>query len=193
MMKIYTRKGDFGQTSTFNGDSISKGSNLIELQGTIDEVNSHIGHLRSLVLKGGNDHRYRILIDMLLDELMDVQHSLFNIGVDITNGFTTTYLTEDKVKALERCIDNMTMKTGVLNSFIYLSGHESATFAHVTRSTIRRSERAFVRLIEEIKLTDPNFVVPIDYKYINRLADYIYQLARYLNWFFNVEEEKMKL
>lgn len=192
-MKIYTRKGDFGQTSTFDGELISKGSTLIELQGTIDEVNSQIGYLRSLIQKNGNDHRYKRLVDLLLDELMEVQRSLFRIGVDITNGFTTKHITEADVKDLEHSIDTMNFKTGELESFIYLSGHECATYAHVARSTIRRSERTFVRLIEEIKLGNPEFVIPIDYQYMNRLADYVYQLARYLNWFFDVTEEKMSL
>lgn len=192
-MKIYTRKGDFGQTSTFKGELISKGSNLIELQGTIDEVNSQVGHLRSLVLIGGNDHRYKILIDILLDKLMNIQQSLFRLGVDVTNGFTTQHITSEDIKDLEHCIDTMNMKTGSLQNFIYLSGHESATFAHLTRSTIRRSERVFVRLIEERKAADPEFVIPLDYQFMNRLADYMFQVARYLNWFFGVEEEKMSL
>lgn len=192
-MKIYTRKGDFGQTSTVTGQPISKSSTLIEVQGTIDEVNSQVGHLRALVLKNGNDNRYKILVDILLERLQEVQHALFRVGVDITNGFETSHIIESDIKDLERRIDNMNMKTGDLKNFIYLSGHESATFAHVTRSTIRRSERAFVRLIDEIKLENPDFVIPLDYQYMNRLADFMYQVARYLNWFFDVTEEKMSL
>jgi len=192
-MKIYTRNGDFGQTSTVTGKPISKASSLIEVQGTIDEVNSQLGHLRALVLKGGNDNRYKILIDILLERLKEVQQSLFRVGVDVTNGFETKLITVADIEDLERRIDNMNMKTGDLNSFIYLSGHESATFAHVTRSTVRRSERAFVRLIEELKVENPEFVIPLDYQYMNRLADFMYQVARYLNWFFDVDEEKMSL
>jgi len=192
-MKIYTRKGDFGQTTTIKGELISKGSTLIELQGTIDEVNSQIGHLRSLVKKSGNNHRYKIVIDILLDTLMDVQHSLFEVGVDITSEFTTKHITDANVKDLEHCIDTMNFKTGDLQNFIYLSGDESATFAHITRSTIRRSERVFVRLIEELKEENPDFIIPADYRYMNRLADYFFQVARYLNWFFGVDEEKMSL
>lgn len=192
-MKIYTRKGDFGQTSTVNGHPISKGSTLIELQGTIDEVNSQIGHLRRLVQIGGSDHRYKIIIDMLLDKLKEVQQTLFRVGVDVTNSFTTNHVTLVDVKDLEHHIDTMNVKTGDLESFIYLSGHESATFAHVTRSTVRRCERTFVRLIEEMKEENQGFIIPVDYQYINRLADYIFQVARYLNWFFDVEEEKMSL
>ena len=192
-MKIYTRKGDFGQTSTFKNEAVSKGSRLIELQGSIDEVNSQIGYLRAMILKDGSDHRYQLLINVLLDELRQVQQSLFRIGVDITNKFTSNNIQEKDVKKLEQSIDSMEIKTGKLESFIYLSGHESACYAHVVRSTTRRSERNFVKWIEEIKKENPQFIIPVDYQYMNRLADYMFQVARYLNWFFNVNEEKMSL
>lgn len=74
-----------------------------------------------------------------------------------------------------------------MTKFLYLSGHETATYSHVLRSTIRRVERDFVRLITEMELTE----VPSDYRFINRLADYFYQVARYLNVLYGIEEETM--
>lgn len=188
-MAIYTRQGDYGKTSTVNGLIVSKGSALIELQGAIDEVNSGMGHLRSIIIKHGSNSRYKILLDLLNEQLKTVQHTLFRIGFDITSNFEKNLIKKSEIKALEKSIDLMTEKTGELDHFIYLSGHETASYAHVVRSMIRRAERAFVKLVEEKVSEDENFVIPVDYQYINRLADFLYQVARYLNWLFEIKEE----
>jgi cob(I)alamin adenosyltransferase len=192
-MKIYTKKGDSGKTLTVKGAKVSKASTQIELQGSIDEVNSMMGHLRAVVLKTGNNARYKILIEILCEQLKHVQKTLYKIGIDISNDFETQYVKDADIKILENDIDNMNMKTGDLEHFIYLSGHETATYAHTLRSVIRRAERVFVKYMEELDSNEADKKIPFDYQYMNRLADYIFQVARYLNWFFDFDEEMMIL
>jgi len=190
-MKIYTRTGDYGKTSTITGEKVSKASKLIEVQGAIDEVNSTVGHLRSLLIKHINNSRDSLAVLSLNEFLKQIQYTLFCVGADITNELGKTYVTEQHITELEESIDQMTELTGKLNSFIYLSGHETATYAHVLRSTTRRAERRFVSFLEETMTDKMN--VPLDYKYINRLADYFFQVARYLNYLFESEEEIIHL
>lgn len=186
-MNIYTRKGDFGQTTNVQGESLSKSSPLLSLQGTIDEVNSCIGHLRSLMKKSATslDGSSAHSLQKLDTSLKERQFQLYLIGTDISNNFVTQQISPEMTTHLEEQIDSMLLATGELRDFIYLSGHESATYAHVLRSVIRRAEREFVTYIEASQCT----VVPEDYKFINRLADYVFQLARYLNHLFKIEEE----
>jgi cob(I)alamin adenosyltransferase len=190
-MKIYTRAGDFGKTSTILGEKVSKASRLIELQGSVDEVNSSLGYLRALIKKYSNEATYVEETQSLEGYLKSIQYVLFCMGADITNQMTQHYIKQEHVEELEVLIDQMTEKTGQLKSFIYLSGHETACYAHVLRSTTRRAERNFVAFLEETNKEDQD--VPLDYKYLNRLADYFYQVARYLNYLFSVEEEQMHL
>lgn len=195
-MPIYTRQGDYGQTSNFYGDKISKGSLLIELQGSIDEINSGVGHLRSLIDKEVNnlaDDVDLTLFNSLRQDLADIQYAMFRIGSDVTTGFGQVLISKEEIDYLEKRIDVMTSKTGVLQRFIYLSGHPTATYAHVLRSVTRRCERVFVRHVEELLHHQRIQQVPVDYQYVNRLADYLFQTARYLNYVFKIEEEEMTL
>jgi cob(I)alamin adenosyltransferase len=176
-MKIYTKKGDQGYTSNISGEPIKKSEALLELQGTIDEGNAAIGYLRSL-LEGKHPE--------LEDMLKDVQYALFRMGSDITYGFTQSLITEEDVSMLETEIDRMTDVFGTQTTFLYYSGHQTATFAQFIRSIVRRGERAFVRAY----VGDD---YPMDLKYLNRLADYMYALGRYLNHINDVAEEKMTI
>ncbi len=193
-MHIYTRNGDFGFTTTLNGNKISKSHPRLQLQGGIDEINSQIGHLRSLIHNNLVSFPRLNGLDVTLKEL---QHLLFKLGTSVTSNFEIPYLTDDHVKTLETHIDRMSDETGRLKSFIYLSGHETATYAHVLRSTTRRIERDFVNLIHYIhdgndasSSFDHNWI-PIEYRFINRLADYFFQVARYLNYITGTSEEEI--
>lgn len=176
-MKIYTKKGDQGYTSNIKGEPIKKSETLLELQGTIDEANAALGYLRSLM--EGKDSE-------LEGMLRDIQYALFRMGSDITYGFTQKLIIEEDVSILEAEIDRMTGVFGVQTTFIYYSGHQTATFAQFIRSIIRRGERAFVRAY----VGDD---YPTDLKYLNRLADYMYALGRYLNYINDVADEKMTM
>lgn len=174
-MKIYTKTGDQGYTSNVKGERIFKGDDLIELQGAIDEVNAGIGYLRS------------INKSTLDEQLKEIQHTLFRIGGDVSSQFSSHYVTQEDLAFLEKGIDDMTEQTGALKNFIYYSGNEAAAYCQVVRSVVRRAERAFVRVIEG------KYVYDLDYQFMNRLADYFFALARYMNHSEGQEDEIMKL
>ncbi len=181
-MKIYTKTGDKGTTSDVLGHRVSKGDIKIELQGSIDEINAGVGYLRSLL----KDAAYSKSIIDLDDSLRDVQYALFRIGGDVSSNFKQQHTKEADIEYLERSIDVMTKILGPLESFIYYSGSEAATYCHVVRSVARRAERVFVRFMED-KDYNP------DYQYVNRLSDYLFSLARYINFLSKVPDEAMKL
>lgn len=181
-MKIYTKTGDKGTTSDVLGQRVSKGAMKIELQGSVDEVNAGIGHLRALI-------KSEILCEAKidLDETMrDIQYALFRIGGDISSDFSSNYIKPSDIEQLERSIDTMTNAAGPLESFIYYSGSSAAAYSHVVRSVVRRAERVFVRHLEG---KDYN----LDYQYINRLSDYMFSLARYINFLSGTPDEEMKM
>lgn len=181
-MKIYTKKGDRGSTSNVLGEGVSKADVIIELQGSIDEINANIGYLRSLVrmLKDEKEKNY-------IDNMMiEIQYTLFRMGGDISSKFTHKYVSEEDVDFLEKEIDRMTEKLKVLHSFIYYSGVEAAAFAHIVRSITRRAERIFVRTLEGKEY-------PPDYQYVNRLSDFFYTLSRYINYISGEKDEVMNL
>jgi cob(I)alamin adenosyltransferase len=182
-MVIYTKKGDKGITSNVLGKTYSKASMLMELQGGIDEINANIGFLRSRLSSSVHNLLELQRIDSLLKK---IQYNLFSIGVEISMEFTKANVGLDEVKVLEEEIDYMTNKMKQLRNFIYQSGNEAAAYSHIIRSVVRRGERVFVRALEESEY-------PESYQYINRLSDYFFTLARYLNHLGGQEEEVLKL
>lgn len=190
-MKIYTKAGDFGMTSTVTGERISKASRMMEVQGSIDELNSSVGLLRALLIKSGTQCKDPVGVMSISEHLKRIQYHLFCMGSDLTYQFAKQYIKEENIQELEERIDSMTEITGSLKSFIYLSGHEVACYTHVVRSITRRTERQFVAFLQEGNPEVTEY--PLDYKYMNRLADYFFQLARYINYLFDYEEETMHL
>lgn len=182
-MSIYTKKGDKGNTSTIDGQRVSKGGLQIELQGSIDEINAMTGYLRSLIIRISDDR-----VAQLDQDLRDVQHTLFMMGPDISSGFEQKHVTDGHIKDLETGIDTMMENTGPFRGFIYYSGSEASTYCHTLRSVTRRGERAFVRYLDGMEIEWPE-----DYRYINRLADYFYAIARYLNHIEGVDDELIHL
>jgi len=181
-LKIYTKTGDKGTTSDVLGNRVSKGSLKMELQGSIDEVNAGVGFLRAL-LKKTDISEAALDIDGIL---RDIQYSLFRIGSDVSSDFSYNYVKDTDISALEHGIDTMTEAVGPLQNFIYYSGTETAAYCHVIRSVTRRTERVFVRYMEDKEYN-------LDYQYINRLSDFFFTLARYLNYLSKASEEVMKL
>lgn len=181
-MKIYTKTGDKGTTSDVLGQRVSKGDIKIELQGSIDEINAGAGYLRALLKNAA-------LSESVIDldgGLRDIQYALFRIGGDVSSDFSQNYIKEADIEYLEQSIDIMTNTVGPLENFIYYSGSEAATYCHVVRSVVRRAERVFVRHMENKEYNN-------DYQYINRLSDYLFSLARYINFLSKVPDEVMKL
>jgi cob(I)alamin adenosyltransferase len=181
-MKIYTKTGDQGTTSDILGQRVSKSDIKMELQGSIDEINAGVGYLRSL-LRITDTKETRISIENILRE---IQYSLFMIGSDVSSDFKSTHVKESDISILEQSIDIMTSEIGQLQSFIYYSGNQAATYCQVIRSVVRRTERVFVKYMEEKEYN-------LDYQYINRLSDFLFTLSRYVNHISDTSDEIMKL
>ncbi len=176
-MKIYTKTGDEGKTSLFGGSRISKDHWQIEAYGTVDELNSHIG-LSMAFIKA----------DEVNKELALIQHMLFNIGSILAtpkdNDFNLPSVEEQDILSLENQIDQMNEHLQALNYFILPGGSKSIAQLHVARTVCRRAERRVISIIEEIKDAKPVI------KYLNRLSDYLFVLARYMAHLEKVTEHK---
>jgi cob(I)alamin adenosyltransferase len=179
---IYTKTGDKGTTSDVLGQRISKADIKMELQGSIDEINAGIGHLRAL-LGVLNVDETTMDIDITLK---DIQYILFMIGSDVSSNFKNHYVKASDISSLEHNIDRLTTTVGQLQNFIYYSGNQVSTYCQVVRSVVRRAERVFVRYME-------NKEYNLDYQFINRLSDFLFSLSRYINHITETSEEIMKL
>ncbi len=176
-MKIYTKKGDSGKTSLLGGERVLKSHLRLKAYGAIDELNSHIGVLRSS-LQDKN----------IKENLIEIQSALFNIGSHLACNKESLknklpLLKETFIEALEEQIDFMNKNLKPLSNFILPGGCMSASLAHQTRTICRRAERHVVVLLSEENLENLFFV-----KYLNRLSDYLFVLARFLNHLSNKEE-----
>ncbi|MEL4357531.1 MULTISPECIES: cob(I)yrinic acid a,c-diamide adenosyltransferase [unclassified Luteococcus] len=169
MPAIYTRSGDRGQTGLFGGSRVDKDSARVEAYGTVDEANTLIGQAKAL-LPGGHPFR---------DDVHRAQLRLFVVGAELASdaagrGKLADLVGTDDVSALERVIDRTLEITGPPTQFV-VPGRDprSATF-HVARSAVRRAERRVLTLAH----TDE--VRPELVKYLNRLSDALYAIARVL-------------
>ena len=174
-MSIYTKKGDKGLTSTLSskGEQIRKDSPLISTIGDIDEANSYIGVCLSLLDK----KRYTIESNLLLE----AQRTLFTIGASLAGA--TGKLTEEETKKYEKYIDKRESELPVLTNFVLPGG--STEFSHLmyARTLIRKAER------EVVKLSRKKEVKPEVFRFLNRLSDAVFMMARYVNYKMGVEEE----
>jgi cob(I)alamin adenosyltransferase len=166
-MKIYTKTGDDGTTALYGGRRVSKTNLRIEAFGTIDELNSYIGLLADITT---NPTRIALL--------REVQDRLFTIGALIAADpekpqLKLPELFETDVEILENEIDKMTDTLPPQQYFILPGGHTAVSYCHLARVVCRRAERICVYLQdEEIKQYD------LILKYLNRLSDYLFVLAR---------------
>ena len=169
-MKIYTKAGDEGKTSLIGGTRVPKSHVRIESYGTVDELNSFIGLV--------SDMSANAAIQKVLNE---VQDRLFTVGShlacdpDKESSIQIPDLTEADIVNLEKEIDAMNEVLAPMKSFILPVGHSAISMTHVARCVCRRAERWCVNLKEENL-----FVEPIVIKYLNRLSDYLFVLARYI-------------
>ena len=181
-MKIYTKTGDKGTTSDVLGQRVSKADIKMELQGSIDEINAGVGHLRALInITDSNE-----ITTNIDNTLRDIQYTLFMIGSDVSSDFNNNYVKVSDISSLEQSIDIMSNIVGQLQSFIYYSGNQASTYCQVVRSVVRRAERVFVRHMENKRFN-------LDYQFVNRLSDYLFTLSRYINHISETSEEIMKL
>lgn len=174
-MKIYTKTGDTGHTSLLGGKRVSKAHIRINAYGTVDELNSHIGLLRDVEIR---EDRKIIL--------KEIQDKLFTIGshlaADDKNRKKIPDLKEEDVELLEKEIDKMNGELPPMKHFILPGGNQFVSFTHIARCVCRRAEREIVTLHHEEEVND------LIIKYINRLSDYLFVLARKLGAELNAEE-----
>lgn len=174
-MKIYTKTGDKGETALYGGTRVSKASARVESYGTIDELNAFIGLAKS-----------EISDEKMLSQLKKIQFDLFTIGSEsatpadkmfLANGNSRLPLiiSEKEIEELEKWMDEMDEHLEPLQFFILPGGGKAATSLHVARTVCRRAERALV-FLNETEEVRPELI-----KYLNRLSDYLFVLARYVS------------
>ena len=174
-MKIYTKTGDKGTTSLFGGTRVPKYHLRIEAYGTVDELNSYIGLIRSQKIDA---HTHDILVK--------IQNELFTLGSMLATlpekeilksgkeRLNIPKVTEESVELLEKEIDFMNESLPPLSHFILPGGHTTVSFCHISRCVCRRAERLATLLNDESPL-NPQILI-----YLNRLSDYLFVLARKL-------------
>ncbi len=170
-VQIYTRTGDDGTTGLIGGKRVKKYDLRLEAYGTVDELNSHIG----LILTADVDEGARRM-------LTEIQSKLFIIGSQLATDDERTGNTmgkmpgfETDVEKLEQEMDHMFEVLPRLNHFILPAGTPGTVYAHLARTVCRRAERRIVELSDK-KEVNQNLI-----KYINRLSDYLFVLARKIN------------
>ena len=178
MSKIYTKTGDLGKTSLIGGTKVPKNHLRIETYGTIDELNSYMGLV--------GDHVSIVHIKTLIKEIQD---RLFTIGSSLACDpekvpkMKIPDLLESDVHSLEKEIDSMNESLPTMKFFILPGGHVSVSTIHIARCVCRRAERLCVNMQQHEMFVDPLVI-----KYVNRLSDYLFVLARYIGHELGVEE-----
>lgn len=180
-MKIYTRTGDTGDTGLLGGSRVPKDHLRIEAYGTVDELNSHLGMLRDLAaLQHG-------------ELIIDVQNTLFAIGSRLASSsdeeatkFKVPQVGDDEIAALEQHMDSMDADLEPMRNFILPGGHPAVSQAHICRTVCRRAERRVVQLAASEAI--PETVV----RYLNRLSDLLFVLARHLGHLHGVADTPWK-
>lgn len=182
-MKVYTKTGDTGTTALFGGTRVSKHNIRIESYGTVDELNSHIGLVR--------DQDMNVAYKKVL---VEVQDRLFTVGAILAtppekemlkNGqprLQNLGIIESDIEFLEKEIDAMEEALPPMTHFVLPGGHQTVSYCHIARCVCRRAERLAVHL-NDIEPTDEMVI-----KYLNRLSDYLFVLARKLSHDLNADE-----
>ncbi|QQR93231.1 cob(I)yrinic acid a,c-diamide adenosyltransferase [bacterium] len=183
-MKIYTKTGDKGQTSLLNGVRVDKLDVRIRLLGQIDKLNAYVG------MNIANFDEIDIAKENLLKQvklLRQIQNLLFEVGTEIARSNSEainsnivdniSYTTTD----MEIQIDDMSLSTSELKNFILPGGTKIASFAHLTRTIVREIEIFFIAHGDTFEIEEFNI-------FLNRLSDYFFSLARYLNLLGGLED-----
>jgi cob(I)alamin adenosyltransferase len=171
--KVYTRSGDAGKTALVGGERISKSNNRIDLYGEVDELNSHVGFSRSLISKNEEQFEY----------LEELQVLLFDLGSNLAclpedrEKYKLPKISQKNVEDLESLIDKIEAQLEPLKYFILPGGNQLSSALHICRTVTRRIERKAILFNEDHTNDLPNEV----FKFINRLSDYFFVLARLAN------------
>ena len=176
--RLYTRSGDSGTTSLIGGNRVKKCDLRLEVYGTIDELSAHIGLLSAIVKR-------HTTLDT--NRLQWIQSRLFDVGTHLAmpcvEGKTAPCaITTVHIKVLEEEIDNLDSQLPALHSFILPGGSMGATQSHICRTVCRRAERLIILLAEEVPICTELL------SFINRLSDFLFVYARFLNKMEGIDE-----
>ena len=169
--KVYTRTGDQGETSLVGGVRIKKSNIRLEAYGTVDELSAHLGMLVSMMKEG--DER---------DFIIRIQNNLFNVCTHLATDqsqtplYPSAHLAEGEIASLEQKIDSMMKQLPERQGFVLPGGVPAACQAHICRTVCRRAERRIAALAEEAQ------IAPEMQQYVNRLSDYLFVLAKIINF-----------
>jgi cob(I)alamin adenosyltransferase len=175
-MKIYTKKGDKGETGLIGGVRVSKNDLRINAYGTVDELNAHIGMLRDSI----SNNEVEV-------QLLDIQDRLFTAGSLLAVGEKGTSmklpeLMESDITMLETWIDKMDKSLPEMKTFVLPGGHLTVSKCHIARTVCRRAERIIVELSNRVNIDS------VILSYFNRLSDYLFTLSRKLSADLNATE-----
>ena len=169
--KVYTRTGDQGETSLVAGVRIKKSSIRLEAYGTVDELSAHLGMLVSMMKEG--DER---------DFIIRIQNNLFNVCTHLATDqsqtplYPSAHLAEGEIASIEQKIDSLMKQLPERQGFVLPGGVPAACQAHICRTVCRRAERRIAALAEEAQ------IAPEMQQYVNRLSDYLFVLAKIINF-----------
>lgn len=182
-MKVYTKTGDTGTTALFGGTRVPKHHIRIESYGTVDELNSHIGLIRDQEMN-----------PLYKNVLIEIQDRLFTVGAILATPpekeilksgekrLKNLGIAESDIEFLEQEIDRMEETLPQMTHFVLPGGHTTVSYCHIARCVCRRAERLAVHL-NDIEPTDELVI-----KYLNRLSDYLFVLARKLSYDLKADE-----
>ena len=175
--KIYTKTGDKGETALIGGTRVPKYNERIEAYGTLDELNSFVGYLRDQL----TDFHLREVLLSIQENLFTAESELAtDPGKEISRSLPR--LSEEDVIGLENEIDRMNLHLPDLSSFVLPGGHPLVSLSHVCRTICRRGERIIIKLASEAAVDE------VLIKYVNRLSDYFFILARELAYLNNIPD-----
>lgn len=175
---LYTGTGDSGTTSLVGGERVKKNCCRLCAYGTVDELSSALGFIAAHPSCSGEPK----------ETILTIQNELFNIGAYLATEYPSSQkedcrsLTNSRINELETDIDKLDEETPKIRAFILPGGCEAASRAHMARVVCRRAERCILDLADETYI-DPKII-----KYINRISDYLFILARYFNYKEGYEE-----
>ena len=175
--KVYTKTGDKGETSIIGGIRVKKSCERLEAYGTVDELSSHLGLLASM-LPDGEDK----------DLIIRIQNNLFSVCSNLATDqsqtplYDSAKLPEGEIDVLEQEVDKIMNLLPERQGFILPGGTQAAAQAHVCRTVCRRAERRIVTLSEVAQ------IIPETQQYVNRLSDYLFVLAKKINFNAGVSE-----
>lgn len=164
-MSVYTRKGDQGKTDMLSGNRVNKSNSYIEIIGNLDELSGHLGFART-----------SIELDTVKSDIQGIQQRLIDIMAVISCEFKNQINLESDIKELELQIDDNSKLYPHINKFITPGDDEQSARLDIARTVTRRAERQLIKLNEEVRIPEDLL------KYINRLSDYLYTLARMIEF-----------